>query len=73
MEPYIEFIGTLQNSGFWLVKVFSLAGSGVPDIPILRMPEVLVQGHVYRPALRVPKGEAAPDLISYQRPKPSFW
>ena len=21
MEPYIEFIGTLQNSGFWLVKV----------------------------------------------------
>ena len=20
MEPYIEFIGTLQNSGFWLVK-----------------------------------------------------
>ena len=24
MEPYIEFIGTLQNSGFWLVKVSSL-------------------------------------------------
>ena len=23
MEPYIEFIGTLQNSGFWLVKVLS--------------------------------------------------
>ena len=22
MEPYIEFIGTLQNSGFWLVKVY---------------------------------------------------
>ena len=21
MEPYIEFIGTLHNSGFWLVKV----------------------------------------------------
>ena len=21
MEPYTEFIGTLQNSGFWLVKV----------------------------------------------------
>ena len=21
MEAYIEFIGTLQNSGFWLVKV----------------------------------------------------
>ena len=20
MEPYIEFIGTLQKSGFWLVK-----------------------------------------------------
>ena len=20
MEPYIEFIGTLQNSGFWLAK-----------------------------------------------------
>ena len=22
MEPYIEFIGTLQNSGFWLVKAY---------------------------------------------------
>ena len=22
MESYIEFIGTLQNSGFWLVKVW---------------------------------------------------
>ena len=21
MKPYIEFLGTLQNSGFWLVKV----------------------------------------------------
>ena len=21
MEPYTEFIGTLQNSGFWLVEV----------------------------------------------------
>ena len=21
MEPYIELVGTLQNSGFWLVKV----------------------------------------------------
>ena len=21
MEPYLEFIGTLQNGGFWLVKV----------------------------------------------------
>ena len=21
MTPYIEFIGALQNSGFWLVKV----------------------------------------------------
>ena len=21
MEPYIEFIVTLQNNGFWLVKV----------------------------------------------------
>ena len=20
MEPYIEFMGTLQNNGFWLVK-----------------------------------------------------
>ena len=24
MKPYVEFIGTLQNSGFWLVKVRSL-------------------------------------------------
>ena len=24
MEPYTEFIGTLQNSGFWLVKVVYL-------------------------------------------------
>ena len=22
MKPYIEFTGTLQNSGFWLVKVY---------------------------------------------------
>ena len=22
MEPFIEFMGTLQNSGFWLVKVY---------------------------------------------------
>ena len=22
MEPYIEFIGTLQQGGFWLVKVY---------------------------------------------------
>ena len=21
MKPYIEFVGSLQNSGFWLVKV----------------------------------------------------
>ena len=25
MEPYIEFIGTPQNSGFWLVKVGSMS------------------------------------------------
>ena len=24
MEPYIEFRGTLQNSGFWLVKIYSV-------------------------------------------------
>ena len=35
MEPYIEFIGTLQNSGFWLVKVEvhwkpRLFGPGLP-------------------------------------------
>ena len=26
MEPYIEFIGALQNSGFWLVTVCIQAG-----------------------------------------------
>ena len=26
MESYIEFIGTLQNSGFWLVKVTRMKG-----------------------------------------------
>ena len=24
MEPYIEFMGTLQNNGFWLVKVCNM-------------------------------------------------
>ena len=24
MKPYIEFVGTLQNGGFWFVKVEDL-------------------------------------------------
>ena len=28
MEPYIKFMGTLQNSGFWLVK---------EDLPALQL------------------------------------
>ena len=36
MEPFIEFIGTLQNSGFWLVKEINhiLLNSGMTGSPV---------------------------------------
>ena len=37
MEPYIEFIGTLQNSGFWLVKVVSTS-THISDTEAVKYP-----------------------------------
>ena len=45
--PYIEFTGTLQNSGFWLVEVSGqnllVKGAWVPqdNAPLLVLPELL--------------------------------
>ena len=50
MEPYIEFIGTLQNSGFWLVKVAYGGHYGIKEYRLSRPPNSSVSRHESRKA-----------------------